>query len=152
MFPNFFEEFPYLHLIVDLRFRFDYNNIIKWKRKDGDNAMDIKNSPEIKLHSVIFRDRLAQLIREKGLTLTDIRDKLGVTRATISRYLTGLRAPDFEHLLALAIFFDVSLDWLTGRDINSNLTQKEKNIVASYNKASDNDRKLIDLMLSKYED
>ena len=41
-----------------------------------------------------------------------IRDRIGVAESTISQYETGKREPDFETLLKLGEFFNVSVDYL----------------------------------------
>ena len=40
---------------------------------------------------------------------------LGVTRWSVHNYETGKNRPDYDGLLALADYFDVSLDYLVGR-------------------------------------
>jgi len=114
------------------------------------NTLEMFNTPEISRCSEVFRYRLAQLLIEKDVKKTDLRENLGMTRGTVGRYLSGEREPDFKHLLALSLYFHVSLDWLTGRDSEMPLIHEEEVILKSYRNASDDDRKVIDLLLSKY--
>ncbi len=41
---------------------------------------------------------------------------------TVSRYENGEREADYETLIKIADYFDVTLDYLLGRDINKNNT------------------------------
>ena len=44
--------------------------------------------------------------------------ELGMSQNTISRYETGAREPSREELVAIADYFDVSVDFLLGRTDN----------------------------------
>ena len=44
--------------------------------------------------------------------------ELGMSQNTISRYETGARVPSREELIAIADYFDVSVDFLLGRTDN----------------------------------
>ncbi|HOS70501.1 MAG TPA: helix-turn-helix transcriptional regulator [Bacillota bacterium] len=62
-----------------------------------------------------FGERLRDLREEKNLTRHLLADKLNVSYSTISKYETNIRFPDKGTLIALADFFDVSLDYLLCR-------------------------------------
>lgn len=58
---------------------------------------------------------LRELRKEKGLTMKELGEIIGVAESTISQYETEKREPDFETLLKLSEFFDVSTNYmLTG--------------------------------------
>ena len=61
-----------------------------------------------------FADRLRELRSTRGLTQKDIYTAIGVPPIVYQRYEYG-RSPAFEKLIALADYFDVSLDYLVGR-------------------------------------
>ncbi len=63
----------------------------------------------------IFGRNVASLRRQKGLSQTKLGNQLGVTKATISRIESANRAVSADVLIALADYFDVSLDYLVGR-------------------------------------
>lgn len=65
---------------------------------------------------MIFPERLKQLRQKKGLTQKDIADLVHVNRVTYTNWEKGNREPNFEMVLKLADLFEVSLDWLFGRD------------------------------------
>lgn len=54
----------------------------------------------------------------RGLTLDDVGMEIGLTRHSIGNLEHSRRLPSYETLLALADFFDVSLDYLAGRTGN----------------------------------
>lgn len=60
--------------------------------------------------------RLKQARENKRLTQQEVADKFGVSNGTISGYERNYRDPDSDTLAQLADLYDVSLDWLKGRD------------------------------------
>ena len=60
-------------------------------------------------------DRLRTLRRERNLKQQDMADRFGQSLRAYQYYEAGTRRPEYRHLLDLADFFDVSLDYLTGR-------------------------------------
>lgn len=66
--------------------------------------------------SNIFPQRLKELRLKKGLTQTELGEKVGVTKQTIINYEKGTTEPSFENLIKLADLFEVSLDCLFGRE------------------------------------
>ncbi len=61
-----------------------------------------------------FGERLKDLRRERGLGQIALAQKLGVGKSVISLWELGKCEPTLSNLVAIARFFDVSLDWLTG--------------------------------------
>lgn len=62
-----------------------------------------------------FGQRLSILRKEKGYTQKTFAQELGITERSIRAYENGTRRPDFNGLIALADYFNVSLDYLVGR-------------------------------------
>lgn len=62
-----------------------------------------------------FKDRLIELRKSRGLTQKQVYESVGMSMLGYQRYEYGERAPSFSCLIALADFFDVSLDYLVGR-------------------------------------
>ncbi|UNE49914.1 helix-turn-helix transcriptional regulator [Bacillus amyloliquefaciens] len=60
----------------------------------------------------MFKDRLTQLRKEKKLTQGEMAEKVGVHRGTYANYERGHRQPDYETLVKIADFFEVSTDFL----------------------------------------
>ena len=65
-----------------------------------------------------FNKRLMQLQSEKKLLKKDVAAAIGVTYRHYQRYESGESEPALSVLVALADYFDVSLDYLTGRSDN----------------------------------
>ncbi|HHQ3752213.1 MAG: helix-turn-helix transcriptional regulator [Staphylococcus epidermidis] len=64
----------------------------------------------------IFTERLKELRLKKGLTQTELGEKVGVKQNTFTNWEKGKREPSFENLIKLADLLEVSLDWLFGRE------------------------------------
>ena len=55
---------------------------------------------------------LRELRKQRGLTMKELGEKIGVSESTISLYETGRRSPSYEILLKIAEYFGVSVDYL----------------------------------------
>ena len=64
-----------------------------------------------------FSDRLKSLRVGKGLKQRELAAIVGIRNTTISMMESGERGPSAEVLCALADYFDVPLDYLTGRGL-----------------------------------
>ena len=64
----------------------------------------------------IFTERLKELRLKKGLTQTELGEKVGVKQNTFTNWEKGKREPSFENLIKLADLLEVTLDWLFGRE------------------------------------
>ena len=62
-----------------------------------------------------FRQRLGMLRKERGYTQKTFAQELSVTERCIRAYENETRHPDYFGLIALADYFNVSLDYLVGR-------------------------------------
>ena len=60
--------------------------------------------------------RLKDLRRSKGISQLRLAMDLNVSQNTRSRYETLEREADYETLIRLADYFDVSIDYLLGRE------------------------------------
>lgn len=64
----------------------------------------------------VFSVRLKELRLQHGLTQKELVELLGVKRNTYSDWENGKCKPNYEKLEKLADLFEVSLDWLFGRE------------------------------------
>lgn len=62
-----------------------------------------------------FSEQLKKLRKEQGISQDILGEKIGLTSKQIRRYEQNDSEPTLSKLLALADFFDVSLDYLVGR-------------------------------------
>lgn len=60
--------------------------------------------------------KLKELRRAAGLTQEQLAERLHIGRVNYTRYETDASRPDYETLIALADYFDVSLDELFDRN------------------------------------
>lgn len=62
----------------------------------------------------IFCEKLKELRIEKGVGQIELAQAINVSKGIISLWENGLREPKLSNLIALANFFEVSLDYLVG--------------------------------------
>lgn len=74
-----------------------------------------------------FSDRLKELRMSRNLTQKQVYDAVGMSAIGYQRYEYGDREPAYQKLLALADYFDVSLDYLCGRSDCPDMLVKDKN-------------------------
>ena len=67
-----------------------------------------------------FKDMLKYLRNSDKLSQSELAEKLGVAKSTISMYEVGKREPDFETLEAIADLFNVDMNFLLGKDGSEN--------------------------------
>jgi transcriptional regulator with XRE-family HTH domain len=73
-----------------------------------------------------LRDRLRQAMDLRGLRATDLVDRTGIPKGTISYYLSGKTEPKSDRLYVIAQALDVSEAWLLGYDVAMNRTDDQK--------------------------
>lgn len=62
-----------------------------------------------------FADRLKQIQTERGKIQEQVAEKVGITKQQLSDYENGRHEPGVTILIAIADYYHVSLDYLTGR-------------------------------------
>ena len=65
-------------------------------------------------------ERIANLRKTKGISQEELADVLLTSRQAISKWERGEASPDIDRLKDLAIYFNVSIDYLLGYDVESN--------------------------------
>lgn len=73
-------------------------------------------------------EKLRELRKLKNITMKELGQKINVAESTISLYESGKREPDYQTLKKLADFFNVSIDYLIGRNENENSNLKPKSV------------------------
>ena len=82
-----------------------------------------------------FNDRLTDLRKRKGLSQEQLGYELGVSRQTVSKWELGQSYPDFQRLVLLSDYYEMSLDELVkGVDVGDvrALNESEKQISSIY--------------------
>ncbi len=62
----------------------------------------------------IFAEKLKELRIEKGVGQVELAKAVNVSKGIISLWENGLREPKLSNLIALAQYFEVSIDYLVG--------------------------------------
>lgn len=98
---------------------------------------------------------LGNILEERGISQVWLADKIGVTKATISRWVSGVsQPPAVEILYDMSKLFDVSSDYLLGlspdEHIKKDLSSEEKIIVNCFRRASSDDISVVWAILGKY--
>ena len=67
---------------------------------------------------------LLSLRKSHNLTQKEIAEHLGISRQAYANYETGTREPDINTILKIATFFDVSVDYLIGKEQEKKTSSK----------------------------
>lgn len=89
-------------------------------------------------------ENLRHLRKEQNFSMKQLGEIIGVSESTISLYENGHRQPDFHTLIKLADYFNVTVDYLIGRENayaiaqtssqETTLTQFENELLALFRK------------------
>lgn len=63
-----------------------------------------------------FAKNLKELRAEVNLTQAALAEKMGVSQRAVSNWELGARQPDYDMLIKIAKYFEVSVDYLLGVD------------------------------------
>ena len=82
----------------------------------GNPAFDLRVDARVSIEEALdgVAPRLRRIRELRGLTITEITERTGISKSTVSRLETGQRRPTLELLLALAHVYRVPLDELVG--------------------------------------
>lgn len=64
-------------------------------------------------------NRIKKLRKERELSITELAEMIGISYQSLQRYEAGKGEPNIQVLIALADFFEVSVDYLIGREPKS---------------------------------
>ena len=90
-----------------------------------------------------FPETLRYLRKRADLTQPELAFKLGISRSTVSMYELGSREPNFETLEAIADFFNVDMNTLTGTEV-----EKNESAAIAGSELSEAKRKMIERILT----
>ncbi|WP_195941018.1 helix-turn-helix domain-containing protein [Romboutsia sp. 1001713B170131_170501_G6] len=80
-----------------------------------------------------FNEKILDLRKKKGLSQEELGRELNVSRQTISKWESGQSYPDFEKLVLLSDFFELTLDELMKDiDVQDIKEKNHKSIDISY--------------------
>lgn len=108
---------------------------------------------EIEYDFTAFGKNLKALLDSRGMSAAELAEAVNITAATLSRYMSGYRSPEAKYVVTIAKFFNVSIDWLIGEAGDRyGFDPEASKLYDLFTKASPEDKKVVQLILSKYED
>lgn len=96
--------------------------------------------------SVVFRERIKILMKERKIMREDLGASLGLSPREIDRYLDGFVRPSLQLLKKIGDFFGVSIDYLVGTEVDGD-DLKIQMIQRAYTMSSAKDKKYIEGMV-----
>ena len=90
-----------------------------------------------------FGNILKILIEENNITQKNLAAKLNIAPSTISSYVQNMREPDFDTLKKIAVYFDVSLDYLLGMPLKSMDESNEIELLRIFRSMTDEQREIF---------
>ena len=69
------------------------------------------------MKEIRFGERLRDLRQEQNIGQVELATKIGVSKGIISLWEQGKREPTLSSLVAIADYFNVTIDYLIGREI-----------------------------------
>ena len=73
-----------------------------------------------------YGDRLKKLRNNANLSQKELSDRLHINRSTYARYETSSTQPDFDTLVKLANYFNVTTDYILGNSDDPHKTENEE--------------------------
>jgi transcriptional regulator with XRE-family HTH domain len=101
-----------------------------------------------------FSDRLKGLRLDKGITVDEAADAIGIERSTLSVYENGHALPGRETVQAIANYYERSLDWLlTGQgDPNPTALQdRTAEVARRFDSLSPSDKVMVENLIGHLE-
>lgn len=93
-----------------------------------------------------FGERIANLRMEKGVSQSEVAGYIGLTVGAYQKYEYGMREAGYETIVKLADFYDVTTDYLLGRELQTDplsqldLSPLEKRYINGYLKLNNSTR------------
>lgn len=76
----------------------------------------------------MFSERLNLLIKDKNVKQSDLASNLGVSTSAVNKWCTTNREPEYSILTKIADYFEVTTDFLLGRELKSD-SKKEQELI-----------------------
>ena len=66
------------------------------------------------IREMIFKENLKELLLQYNMSQARLAKEIGVSQRAVSKWLIGQAEPTATNLFKIAIYFDISLDFLLG--------------------------------------
>ena len=98
---------------------------------------------------------LKLLRSKKGISQQSLANILGISQQSINKYENHNVEPDISILVAMAEYFDTTIDYLVGKNDNpdlleGNFSENEKKLIAKYRKLNDAEKLCVDTLIETY--
>lgn len=124
-------------------------DLIKVQEATGSDSIESKKKIEAE-HIEKFGDRLQFALNQTGMSQSQLASATGITKATISRYISGVFEPKQKAIQKLATALNVSEKWLSGGDMHQEVTDEaDKNAFLVTKKAKED---VLDIILRLHSD
>lgn len=102
---------------------------------------------------MLFIDRLENFLNEKKITKTELAEKIGIRRPTISEWKKNGAIPSGDICLKIANYLNVSVEWLlSGEEKQApQLSQEEEQFIGTYQSLTEEQKKTIRILLDGYK-
>lgn len=94
-----------------------------------------------------YGDILKSLRTQYNMSQQDVSNKLNINRSTYARYESSSTQPDFDTLIKLADLYNVSIDYILGRNIDidiQNINNPNINLIKDILTANNKDLDLLE--------
>ena len=100
---------------------------------------------------ISYYEREIVELKEQGLTLKEIGEKLGLKKSPLTDWKNNKSKPTIDQIKTICEIFAVSADYiLFGKDANENLTKEESEVIQAYKKADARTQEIVKLSLQPY--
>lgn len=80
------------------------------------NYNALKNSCQVAFDKDVFCKNLKQVMKDNDVNTTELADILNLCPSYVSHFRVGRQIPRLPTLYMICEFFNVSIDWICGRD------------------------------------
>ncbi len=96
---------------------------------------------------------LRYLRNRQGISQQQLAQACGISQQSVNKYENHNVEPDISTLIAMADFFDTTIDFLVGKENengNQGLLNSENNLLKKYRTLSDNERLCVDTVVDTF--
>lgn len=98
---------------------------------------------------------LKKLRTEKKISQQHLAGVLGISQQSVNKYENHNVEPDISILIAMAEYFNTTIDYLVGRDDNPELSEfvlsdHEKSLISHYRELTDSEKLCVDTLVETY--
>ena len=98
---------------------------------------------------------LKKLRTAKKISQQHLASILGISQQSINKYENHNVEPDVSILIAIAEYFDTTIDYLVGKNDNpdlleSDFSEHEKKLITQYRKLNDSEKVCVDTLIETY--